>query len=305
MRVVFMGTPAFAVPSLDALLTSHDVVAVYTRPDRGSGRGKRVTASPVKQRALEAGVTIEQPPTLRAVGVADRLASFSPDVVVVAAYGAILPPDVLAVPRFGCVNVHGSLLPRWRGAAPVQQAILAGDAVTGVSIMLMEEGLDTGPYALQVVVPVDAKTTDGLTADLANAGADSLVATLAAIADGTVEWTPQPADGVTYASKVTAADVALSPEIPVADALRRVRAQSRSAPCRALIVGRRVVVVGASESALELAPGTASCARELVLGFADGSLLVDAVVPEGRSKMAGDAFVRGARLDASCTWGMP
>ena len=148
MRVVFMGTPSFAVPSLDALIGRHEVVAVYTRPDPLRGRGRHRMASAVKERALEAGIRVEQPGTLRDTGCVDVLRSFRPDVIVVAAYGVILPPDVIDLPSHGCLNVHASLLPRWRGAAPIQRAILAGDATTGVSIIRMEAGLDTGPWCL-------------------------------------------------------------------------------------------------------------------------------------------------------------
>jgi len=167
VRIVMMGTPAFAVPTLDALLGAHDVAAVYCRPDRASGRGRKVVASPMKEQALAAGVPVEQPATLRDPEAVATLSSYAPDVIVVAAYGLILPPEVLAVPQHGCLNVHGSLLPRWRGAAPVQRAILAGDEVTGVSIMQMEEGLDTGPWCLQVSVPVDEKSADEPAVELA------------------------------------------------------------------------------------------------------------------------------------------
>jgi methionyl-tRNA formyltransferase len=304
VRVVFMGTPPFAVPSLDALLRDHEVAAVYTRPDAAAGRGRRTVFSPVKQRALEAGVPVEQPATLRPPDVAERLTRLAPDVVVVAAYGLVLPPAVLEVPAQGCLNVHASLLPRWRGAAPVQRAILAGDDVTGVSIMRMEEGLDTGPYALQVTVSVGEKTSDQLTAELAATGARAL-STYLASARGTYPWTVQDESRVTYAGKVTAADVVLDPSLTRADALRRVRASSRSAPARATVAGRGLVALRVSDAHADLAPGAAACERDLVLGLADGAIRVDELVPEGRRPMSGADWIRGAHLDADCTWGAP
>jgi methionyl-tRNA formyltransferase len=301
VRVVFMGTPAFAVPSLSALLGRHDVAVVYTRPDRPTGRGRRPANPPVKEVALEAGVPVEQPATLREPGAADRLAGYRPDVVVVAAYGAILPPEFLAVPRLGCVNVHASLLPRWRGAAPVQRAILAGDDTSGVSIMRMEEGLDTGPWAIQMATAVDDHSAAALTGELAVLGADALMLALDALEEGTLVWTPQDESRATYASKVTSADVALSPGLCVQDALRRVRASGPSAPCRVQVGGRVLVVTAAEEASDALAQGTASSERDLVLGFADGAIRLLEVVPEGRPKMQGAAFARGARL-GDCTW---
>lgn len=297
-----MGTPAFSIPSLDALLGLADVLAVYTRPDRASGRGRRVAFTPVKERALEAGLPVEQPPTLRDESVTERLAAYGPDLVVVAAYGLLLPRAVLDVPTSGCVNVHASLLPRWRGAAPVQRAILAGDRTCGVSIMRMEEGLDTGPYAVQVTVPVGDKTTDELTAELARAGAAALVRALGAMEAGTAVWTGQDDGLATYADKVTADDLALQPGLGVEEALRRVRASSRSAPCRVAVGGRRAVVLRASRADADLAPAAASCDRGVLLGMADGVVRIDELVPQGRSAMSGDAFARGARLDATCTW---
>jgi methionyl-tRNA formyltransferase len=297
-----MGTPAFAVPSLDVLLRSHDVAAVYTRPDRVTGRGNRIVFSPVKQRALEAGVPLEQPASLRDAAVVERLARYAPDVIVVAAYGLILPRAVLDTPPRGCLNVHASLLPRWRGAAPVQRAILAGDGVTGVSIMRMEEGLDTGPYALQSTVPVGEMTTDALTAALARVGASAL-ATVLETPPAALVWTAQDEAAVTCAEKVTAGDVGLDPSLTVGEILLRVRASTRSAPSRVRVADRLVVVQRASASDTPVPRGAALCGRELLLGASDGAVSIDELVPEGRSVMAGADWVRGARLDGSCSWG--
>lgn len=203
LRVAFAGTPEFAVPTLRALMASpHELVGVLTQPDRPSGRGRRLTASRVKV-AVGTSAPVAQPATLRSVDDRAPLASWRPDVLVVVAYGLILPKAVLEIPRLGCVNLHASLLPRWRGAAPVERALLAGDEVTGVTIMLMEEGLDTGPMLLQRQVTIDSRDTGiSLRARLAALGAPLLLEALQALADGTARPRPQPAEGVTYARKL-------------------------------------------------------------------------------------------------------
>ncbi|HEY5549319.1 MAG TPA: methionyl-tRNA formyltransferase [Coriobacteriia bacterium] len=302
MRVVFMGTPSFAVPSLEALLRDHEVVAVYTRPDAAKGRGRRLTASPVKERAIRDGIRVEQPRNLRDPEYADVLRSLRPDAIVVAAYGVILPSEIIELPRLGCFNVHASLLPRWRGAAPIQRAILADDVETGVSIMRMEAGLDTGPWCIQAATPVGAKTTAQLTDELAELGATVLLAALELLARDGCEWVAQDEALVTYAAKVTAADVALAPELTVGEALRRVRASGPTAPSRMCIAGRSFVVVSATVS--DLRPALAGVATDagLTLGLADGALRLDVIVPEGRSAMPSEAYLRGARLSADESW---
>ena len=297
-----MGTPAFAVPSLDTLLGSHDVVAVYTRPDAASGRGRRMTASPVKVRALEVGVPVEQPLTLRDPAAIEVLRGFAADIIVVAAYGAVLPLEAIDMPRLGCVNVHASLLPRWRGAAPIQRAILAGDELVGVSIMRMEEGLDTGPWCSQASVPTDGKSATVLTAELAALGARMLETALPLIAAGKCAWEPQDDDASTYAAKLTSADVALEPGLGVDAAWRRVRASGPSAPCRAVIDGRRITVLAARPCSSPVAPGSVSHEGQLVLGLADGALLIETLVPEGRSSMPAVDWLRGARLASDSHW---
>ena len=302
MRVVFMGTPAFAVPSLDVLLGSHDCAAVYTRPDAAAGRGRRITASAVKLRALEVGVPIEQPATLRDPAAIEVLRAFDADVIVVAAYGAILPREVIDMPRLGCVNVHASLLPRWRGAAPIQRAILAGDEFAGVSIMRMEEGLDTGPWCSQASTRIDGKSALGLTAELAALGAHVLGATLPLIAAGKCMWEPQDDGAATYAAKLRAADVALEPGLSAETAWRRVRASGPSAPCRALVDGRRITVLTARPAPATIPVASVSTDGELVLGLADGALLIETLVPEGRSAMRAADWLRGARLAPDSHW---
>jgi len=302
MRVVFMGTPDFAVPTLNALTAAHEVVAVYSRPDRPAGRGRHLAPTAVKSAALEAGLRVRQPARL---GDADELALLCadrPDVIVVAAFGAILPQAVLDIPVHGCLNVHASLLPRWRGAAPIQRAILAGDRETGVSIMRMEAGLDTGPWCSQGTVDLEGRYAAEVEADLAECGAGLLIEALPRLADGSLIWREQDESLVTYAAKVTAADVAVRPEMSVTEFLARVRASGPSAPCRASIEDRNVTILRASASPVTVAPGAAECAFALELGCSDGAVRLDEIVPEGRKPMSGESFARGARFPSVCTW---
>ena len=226
LAVVFAGTPDFAVPSLEAISTSrHRLVAVFTQPDRPSGRGRRLSEGPVKERALALGIPVRQPETLRDAGAREAIASFAPDVMVVVAYGLLLPTDVLALPRFGCLNVHASLLPRWRGAAPVARAILAGDAATGVCIMRMESGLDTGPVMLARELAIGARMNAGeLELRLSEEGGAALVVALDALAAGTAKFTPQDSAQATYAAKLAKAEARLDWREDAAALERRVRA---------------------------------------------------------------------------------
>ncbi|MDZ4168990.1 MAG: methionyl-tRNA formyltransferase [Coriobacteriia bacterium] len=303
IRVVFMGTPEFAVPSLEALAARHDVVCAYSRPDAVSRRGSATVPTPVKVRALELGIPVSQPATLRDASQTAALSDLAPDIIVVAAYGLILPPEILEVPPFGCVNVHASLLPRWRGAAPVQAAILAGDAVTGVSIMRMEEGLDTGPYARSVEVPVAEMSAAELTDQLALRGAAALLEVVEALQKGTVEWVEQDDSKATYAPKIGKADVAVSPTMTVEEIVKRVRASGPAAPTRLVAAGRQLTVVSARASSFMAEPGMVECRGDfLVLGASDGGVEAVIVKPDGRHEMPGGAFARGLNLDVDATW---
>jgi len=221
MRIVFMGSPDFAVPSLDALVEAgHDVICAYTQPPRPAGRGKGKQKTAVHKRAEELGIEVRCPRTLRDHDEQARFAALDADLAIVAAYGLILPRPILEAPKGGCINVHASLLPRWRGAAPIQRAILAGDEITGVTIMRMEQGLDTGPMLLKRETPIDRKTAGKLTDELAKLGAQALV-----------EWlsrpTPpisQPDDGVTYASKIDKAEARVDWTKSAEEIERQVRA---------------------------------------------------------------------------------
>jgi len=227
LRLIFAGTPEFAVPCFEACRASGaDVVAVYTQPDRPAGRGRRLTPSPVKQAALAVGIAVEQPESLKSPEAQRTLANYQPDLLIVVAYGLILARKVLATPRLGCWNVHGSLLPRWRGAAPIQRAILAGDIESGVDLMQMEAGLDTGPVLLQRRTPIAIDETGGSLHDrLSLLGADVLAEGLRrTVAGESLAATPQSEDGVTYAHKLDKAEARLDVARPAAELERQVRA---------------------------------------------------------------------------------
>jgi methionyl-tRNA formyltransferase len=261
LRLVFAGTPAFAVPCLDACLAAPvDVVAVYTQPDRPAGRGRKLAASPVKERALAAGIAVEQPETLKSEEAQHALAAHAPDLVVVVAYGLILPKRVLAIPRFGCWNVHASLLPRWRGAAPIQRAILAGDAETGVDLMQMEAGLDTGPILIERRTPIAADETGGSLHDrLASLGADALAEGLARIARGeTIVPHAQSQGVVVYAHKVDKAEARIDWSEPALALERKVRAFDPWPVAEAEIGGERLRIFSAKalSGGEGLVPGT-------------------------------------------------
>ena len=226
LRVAFAGTPEFAACALEAILAAgYDVPLVLTQPDRPAGRGMKLTPSAVKKLALERGIAVDQPEKLRTEEQRARLAECAPDVLVVAAYGLILPRSVLELPRLGCLNIHASLLPRWRGAAPIHRAIEAGDAETGITIMQMDEGLDTGAMLLRRALPIAADdTTASLHDRLAAIGGECIVEALAALQRGELVPTPQPAEGVTYAAKIGRAEAAIDWTRPAVEIERALRA---------------------------------------------------------------------------------
>lgn len=226
MRIIFAGTPDFAVPCLQALIDGpHDVIAVYSQPDRPAGRGRKLTPSPVKQCALDHGIAVYQPQSLKTAEAQTELAELKPDLMVVVAYGLILPATVLAIPTHGCINVHASLLPRWRGAAPIQRAILAGDAETGVTLMQMDAGLDTGPMLLERRTAITEEDTGGRLHDrLAALGAEVLHQGADLIAQGKQRLRAQPANGITYAEKLSKAEARIDWQQPAAQVARQVRA---------------------------------------------------------------------------------
>jgi len=226
LRIVFAGTPGFAVPSLEALVAAgHNVVAVYTQPDRPAGRGRALSASPVKQRALALGLAVEQPATLRSAAARAVLEAADADLMVVVAYGLLLGPKILALPRHGCINLHASMLPRWRGAAPIQRAIEAGDAETGVCVMHMDQALDSGPVYARRVLAIGAQETAGHLHDrLSVAGAELLAQSVPAIASGAIKAAAQPAAGVTWARKLSKAEATIDWSAPARMLDRKLRA---------------------------------------------------------------------------------
>ncbi|MGJ4731035.1 methionyl-tRNA formyltransferase [Luteimonas sp. SDU101] len=295
MRIVFAGTPDFAVPSLRVAAARGEVVAVYTQPDRPAGRGRGLAASPVKLEAQRLGLPVLQPETLRSVESRKALRALQPDLMVVVAYGLLLPPKVLAIPSHGCWNVHASLLPRWRGAAPIQRAIEAGDAETGVCLMQMEQGLDTGPVLLSQATRIGADETAGqLHARLADLGAQVLGDGLALLRAG-VRPAPvaQPEQGVTYAHKLEKAEARLDWRQPAATLARKVRAYSPWPVAEGEVAGEAVRIHGAVALGLahRAAPGTALVARRdgIDIACGDGALRIRSLQrPGGKVITAAD-----------------
>jgi methionyl-tRNA formyltransferase len=296
LRVVFAGTPDFSVPCLEACRAAGaEVVAVYTQPDRPAGRGRKLAASPVKAAALAAGIPVEQPESFKAEADRDRLAAYAPDLMVVVAYGLILPRKVLAIPRLGCWNVHASLLPRWRGAAPIQRAILAGDDESGVDLMQMEAGLDTGPVLVERRTAITADETGGSLHDRLSAlGADALAEGLRrTMAGETLAARTQAEAGVEYAHKLDKAEARLDFQLPALALERKVRAFNPWPVAEADVAGERLRIWAAR--ALDIAssaePGQVVAATRdgIDIACADGVLRLTSVQrPGGRPIGAAD-----------------
>lgn len=305
MRVVFMGTPDFAVPSLRELASRFEVVLVLTRPDAVRSRGKKLEPSPVKAAALELDIPVMEA-TRITPEVMDRLHEAEADIFCVAAYGCILPDEVLHMAPLGIVNVHASLLPRWRGAAPIQRAILAGDERAGISIMRIGHGIDTGAYCAQASCSVAGKTADELTAELAQLGADLLCDTLPALADETAVWIEQDESLVTHAQKISKAEMRLDPQESALVNLRRVLASSDAAPARCIAAGKPVRImraVAADGDASMCAAGELVCqSKRIYIGCSDGVLEVTSVKPDGKRQMDASAWAAGLH-DDGLTWG--
>lgn len=293
MRLVFAGTPVFSVAALDALhAAGHDIVAAFTQPDRPAGRGQKLTASPVAERAAALGIATHKPESFRKDPIAlDTLRALAPDAMVVVAYGLILPQAVLDTPRLGCFNIHASLLPRWRGAAPIQRAILAGDAETGTTIMRMEAGLDTGPILLRETIAIGEHTAGTLHDALAAQGARLIVQALAAVETGHHTETPQPADGVTYAAKLDKDEARIDWTRPAAELARHIRGYNPAPGAWSLLGDERVklLMAQAEPAAAALPPGTIAALRPdaLVIATGDGWLAVTQLQrPGGRAQPA-------------------
>ncbi len=298
MRLVFAGTPAFAAAALDALADAgHDIVLVLTQPDRPAGRGMKLAHSAVKQAALARGLPVSQPASLKTAEAQAELAALEPDVMVVAAYGLILPQAVLALPRHGCINIHASLLPRWRGAAPIQRAILAGDTQTGITIMQMDAGLDTGAMLTQTVVPIRQDDTAGSLHDtLAAVGAGAIVAALAQL--DTLAPQAQDERLATYAAKLGKSEAQLDWTLPADVLARAVRAYDPVPGAWTLLDGVPLKVWAAAAVAGDGAPGTVVAAPggEIRVACGRGILALRAVQPAGGTRMSTAAFLAGRPL---------
>lgn len=314
MRVVFMGTPKLAADILVEIAQQHEVVCVNTRPDAVRGRGAKLEPSPVKAAAERLGIPVRTATSLRDAEEQAHLAELAPDAICVAAYGCILPREVLEIPRYGCLNVHASLLPRWRGAAPIERAILAGDEQTGVCIMRMEEGLDTGPYCVRRATEVEGKSAAELTDELANLGARALLTGLSVVEQGGAEWTFQDDAAATYAEKLAKDELYPDPAEPAAAMVRKVLASSEAHPARAVIAGRSATVERVAlpddERAAALCDGLEQgavrfAAKRLFLGTGDGAVEVLSLKPDGKKSMDARAFAAGVQgiKAGGCTWG--
>jgi methionyl-tRNA formyltransferase len=310
LRVLFYGTPAFALPTLEAVLRHHDVVAVVTQPDRPANRGQRLTSPPVKTRALAAGLEILQPPRLRDPEWPARLRALGADVAVVAAFGQILPQAVLDAPRRGSINVHGSLLPRYRGAAPIQWAIMRGETVTGITTFQMDAGMDTGPMLLTASTMIGAEETAGdLAARLATLGADVLIDTLARL--DSLTPTPQRHEDATLAPRLKRADGYLDWTRSARELVNIVRGcnpwpgATAHGPAGTLTIWRATALDAAQPHAPGILERPPIEGRELAIATSDGWLCPVEVQPENRRAMSWSDYLRGARLSPGAMFGKP
>jgi len=308
MRLVFAGTPDFAALALKALLAEgHDIVLVLTQPDRKAGRGMHSAMSAVKQLALSNGLEIAQPSTLRDLTFLDRMRATAPEAMVVAAYGILLPQAVLDLPERGALNIHASLLPRWRGAAPIQRAILAGDTQTGITIMQMDAGLDTGPMLAQESLPISADDTAlSLHDKLASLGASMIVAALADLQAGALVSRPQPADGVTYASKIEKRNAALDWRRPSRELELAVRAFNPVPGAHATLAGHTIKIWSARQVE---GRGDAGCvlacsADGIAVMCGEGALLLTELQRAGGKRLSARDFLLGHSLLPGARFGL-
>jgi methionyl-tRNA formyltransferase len=294
MRVVFMGTPDFSVPVLDALVDAgHEIACVYCQPPRPAGRGKKDRPSPVQNRAEALGLPVRHPVSLKSPEAQAEFAELDADIAVVVAYGLILPQAVLDAPRLGCLNIHASLLPRWRGAAPIQRAIMAGDVETGVCIMQMEAGLDTGPVLLRKALDIGPEETAGDLHDRLSAlGAAAIVEALRDL--DTLAPEPQPEDGVTYAAKIDKAEARIDWTKDAVDIDRTIRGLSPFPGAWTMADGKRVKLLRVRVGDGSGLPGTILDDAQVACGT--GALAMMQVQPEGKSPMSKEDWLRGARM---------
>lgn len=306
LRVVFMGTPTFSVPALEKIHAAHDILAVYTQPDRPVGRGLEMKFSPVKERALSYGIEVRQPEKLTLPGEAEKIAELRPDVIVVVAYGQILRQNVLDLPRVACINIHSSMLPRWRGAAPIHHAVLAGDAVTGVTTMKMVRELDAGDIYEQVETPIGEREFVGALHDrLAVLGGNLILTTIAGLASGTLRGIPQDPAKVTIASKLTKEMEGLDPSLSAVELDRRVRALNPwPGTSFALEIEKNGVLTKERVKVRQTMPHPSLSAPigmlqeragMLILGTAQGALEIQRLQPEGKKEIDASPYLNGLR----------
>ena len=302
MRILFMGTPEIAVRCLDALVQEHEVVCVATQPDRPKGRGHRLAFPPVKERALELGLDVVQPTALKDGAFLEVLERYAPEVIAVVAYGRILPKYILEYPKYGCINVHASLLPKYRGAAPIQRAVLNGEAVSGVTTMRMDEGLDTGDMLLRREIPIPEMMTGGeLYEQMCTVGSALLLETLARIDE--IRPAPQTGDG-SYAPMLTKADTVIQWNRPAREILNLIRGLNPLPAARTTENGRILKVYAARAGTLQGAPGTVLATDGgLTVGCADGSVVLTEVQPEGKRRMSAEDFLRGNKTEVGAMLG--
>ncbi len=308
MRIVFAGTPEFAAQTLVQLLgAGFDIALVLTRPDRPAGRGMKDTASAVKQRALSHGLKLQQPQTLKEPALIDELNRLSPDVMVVAAYGLILPKAVLKLPRLGCINIHASLLPKWRGATPIQHALLAGDTETGISIMQMDEGLDTGPVLMQARLRIAADDTAQTLHDkLAQMGAEAIVRTLRGLERGELQPQPQPQQGASYAGKLGKAEAQINWEKEAVQVERTVRAFNPNPGAYTTLNGETLKIWKARlEDRLNGKPGEIVSVdrRGIVVACGTGAVRIEQVQKAGGQRLPVMEFLSGFALKPGICFG--
>lgn len=296
MRIIFMGSPDFSVPALDALAAAgHDIVAVYCQPPRPAGRGKKDRPTPVHARAMELGLTVRHPASLRSAEEQAAFAGLGADIAVVVAYGLILPKPVLDAPKHGCLNIHASLLPRWRGAAPIHRAIMAGDSETGICIMQMEEGLDTGPVLLRQSTPIGPEdTTADLHDRLAAMGADMITDALTRLDRLTPE--PQPETGVTYAAKIDKSEARIDWTRPAPEIDRQIRGLSPFPGAWCMLQGERLKLLGSHMGQGEGPPGTL-LDTPLTVACGTGAVQITRLQRPGHKAQDAERFQRGIRLE--------
>jgi methionyl-tRNA formyltransferase len=301
MRIVFMGTPEFSVPVLDALVAArHQIAAVYCQPPRPAGRGKKDRPSPVQARAETLGLEVRHPVSLRDAEALADFTALQPEVAVVVAYGLLLPQAILDAPERGCLNIHASLLPRWRGAAPIHRAVMAGDAETGVCIMQMEAGLDTGPVLLHRATPIEAEeTTAELHDRLAALGAELIVDALARL--DTLTPVPQPEDGVTYAQKIDKAEARIDWTRPAVEVDRLIRGLSPFPGAWTMIGGERIKFLGSRLAKGQGKPGEVLAGLTVACG--DGAVEITRAQRSGRSAQETEAFLRGMKIETGTILG--